>query len=326
LAVSDSRIERVYGAAISRVVKPGDVVLDLGGGFGRRAVHACRSGAARVFSVQPASTADVARAVVDANQCRDRVEIISDLPAAAPWFDQLAVVIAETGGDLPIHGASLSRYHRRGCPWPRTASTIPRRETLRAAIVSAPALLAKHLRPWQTLGRRWDMSVPLRMAQNVWSAGALAADQFATEPIAWATVEHEHAPAIPAGIEAVLEWHVESSRDAHGIAVWPAVELAEGLVIGNEPGTFVAADGYAYFPWPAPVTLAAGDGIAVTLRAEPLATGWESCLWNWSTTVTGVGLPAPGGRRFVQSNFLGSLDLIATAAGLSAAVARAENK
>jgi hypothetical protein len=135
-----------------------------------------------------------------------------------------------------------------------------------------------------------------------------------------------HAPAIPAGIEAVLEWHVESSRDAHGIAVWPAVELAEGLVIGNEPGTFVAADGYAYFPWPAPVTLAAGDGIAVTLRAEPLATGWESCLWNWSTTVTGVGLPAPGGRRFVQSNFLGSLDLIATAAGLSAAVARAENK
>jgi protein arginine N-methyltransferase 1 len=324
--VSDSGIERAYAAAIRRVVKPGDVVLDLGGGFGRRAVAACRCGAARVFSVQPASTADVARAVLAANQCADRVEVIHDVPSGAPWLDAVTVVIAESGGGLPMHGASLSRYQRHGPPWPRTASTIPRREVLHAAIVSAPDLLSRHLGPWETLGRRWDMSVPQRMAQNSWSACVLDSDQFLTEPIAWATVDYADVAVIASRISALLEWRVGAGREGHGVAVWPAVELAEGVVMGNEPGTFVAAIGHAYFPWPEPVVLATGDRVTVALRAEPLATGWESCLWNWSTTVTGVGHPAPGGRRFVQSTFLGSLDLLASAAGLSAEAVRAEKK
>jgi protein arginine N-methyltransferase 1 len=324
--VSDSGIERAYAAAIARVVKPGDVVLDLGGGFGRRAVRACRCGAARVFSVQPGSTTGIARAVLAANQCGHRVEVIDDVPAGAPWLDGVNVVIAESRGGLPIHGASLSRYGRHGSPWPRGASTIPRREVLRAAIVSAPDLLAKHLGPWDTLGRRWDMSVPRRMAQNAWSACALDASQFLTEPIDWATVDYADAAAIATGISAFLEWRVEAGREGHGVAVWPAVELAEGIVMGNEPGTFVAAIGHAYFPWPEPVALVTGDRVAVRLGAEPLAKGWESCLWNWTTTVTGVGHPAPGGRRFVQSTFLGSLDVLATTAGLSAAAARAEKK
>jgi protein arginine N-methyltransferase 1 len=324
--VSDSGIERAYASAIRRVVKPGDVVLDLGGGFGRRAVAACRCGAARVFSVQPASTTAVASDVVAANQCADRVEVILDLPAGAAWLDAVTVVLAESGGGPPIHGASLSRYQRHGSPWPRAASTIPRREILRAAIVRAPELLARHLRPWEALGRRWDMSVPRRMAQNVWSACALEADQFLTEPTAWATIDYADATGIPAAISAALEWRIGAGREGHGLAVWPAVELAEGVVMTNEPGTFVAAIGHAYFPWPEAVILAPGDRVAVTLRAEPLAMGWESCLWNWTTTVTGVGHPAPGGRRFVQSTFLGSLDLLASAAGLSAEAVRAEKK
>jgi protein arginine N-methyltransferase 1 len=324
--VSDPGIERAYAAGISRVVKRGDVVLDLGGGFGRRAVHACRCGAARVFSVQSGSTADVARAVLAANQCADRVEVIDDVPSGAPWLDAVTVVIAESGGGLPMHGASLSRYQRHGPPWPRAASTIPRREILRAAIVRAPELLARHVRPWEALGRRWDMSVPRRMAQNVWSACALEADQFLTEPTAWATIDYADATGIPAAISTALGWRIGAGREGHGVAVWPAVELAEGVVMTNEPGTFVAAIGRAYFPWPEPVVLATGDRVTVTLRAEPLATGWESCLWNWSTTVTGVGHPAPGGRRFVQSTFLGSLDLLAAAATLSATAVRAEKK
>jgi len=325
-AVSDSGIERAYAAAIARVVKPGDVVLDLGGGFGRRAVRACRCGAARVFSVQSGSTAGVARAVLAANQCADRVEVIDDVPASAPWLDAVNVVIAESGGGPPIHGASLSRYQHHGSLWPRGASTIPRREILRAAIVNAPDVLARHVAPWETLGRRWNLSVPRRMAQNAWSPCAFDAGQFLTEPIAWATVDYSDMAVIASKISARLEWRVEAGREGHGVAVWPAVELADGIVMGNEPGTFVAAIGHAYFPWPEPVVLATGDRVTVTFRAEPLATGWESCLWNWSTTVTGVGHPAPGGRRFVQSTFLGSLDLLAAAATLSATAARAEKK
>jgi hypothetical protein len=119
-----------------------------------------------------------------------------------------------------------------------------------------------------------------------------------------------------------LNWSIESPRDAHGVAIWSTVELAEDLVLGGGPGTVVAA----FFPWPEVVRLATDDRVALTLGATALAQGWESCLWNWTTTVAGVGHPSTGGRRFVQSTFLGSVDLLSTRAGLSGAGPRAEKE
>jgi protein arginine N-methyltransferase 1 len=318
--VADSVVERAYGAAIARVVKSGDVVLDLGGAFGRRAVRACRQGAARVYTVQPKSIADVARSVVRDNGCVDRVDVIDDLTPDASWLDAVSVVIAEAPGDLPLHGASLTRDPRRS--WPARATTIPRRETLSAAIVSRPDLLARHLAPWESLGRRWDVSVPKRMAQNMWSACTIEQGQLATAPVTWATIDYAQACTPSPTLHGALSWSIESPREAHGIAIWPTVELAEGVTIGNGAGTFVAA----FFPWPEPVRLVPGDCAALTLEARPLAKGWESCLWNWTTTVAGVGHPTPGGRMFVQSTFFGSLDLLAIHAGLSGAGSGAEKE
>lgn len=323
--MSDAAIERAYNAAIARVVRPGDIVLDLGGGFGRRAVRACQHGAVRAYTVQPEATAEIARAVVRDNGCADRVDVIETLPAGAAWLATISVVIAEDPGGSPLHGASLTRFGLgSAAPWPTGAVTIPRREDLSVAIVEAPDLYARHTRPWDDIGR-WDLSLARRLALNSPSACAPTASQLLTAPRSWGTV-HYGAAARPRGLTAVLDLTIERAGCGHGIVIWPLVDLADSATIGNSPGTDVAPIAQSFFPWLEAVPLSAGDRATVELRVEPLARGFESCLWNWTTTVQGVGGSAVGGRRFVQSTFLGSLELLTAAPALSAPGDRAEKK
>ena len=50
-----------YEAAISRAVRPGDIVLDLGCGPGIMAMLACQAGARRVYAIDTNSVVDFGR-------------------------------------------------------------------------------------------------------------------------------------------------------------------------------------------------------------------------------------------------------------------------
>lgn len=70
--------DAVYDAAIRRVVRPGDHVLDIGSGSGLLAMMAARAGAARVISCESnPAIADIARDIVAQNGYADRVTILS---------------------------------------------------------------------------------------------------------------------------------------------------------------------------------------------------------------------------------------------------------
>src|SRR5438552_2508186 len=87
--LADSVRTNAFAEAIARVVRPGDVVLDLGSGSGVLAILAARAGARKVFAIEQGHMADVATMVVANNGCRDRVEVLHarshdvDLPERA---------------------------------------------------------------------------------------------------------------------------------------------------------------------------------------------------------------------------------------------------
>ena len=56
-----------FRRAIDSVVRPGDVVLDVGAGSGTLSVFAARAGAARVYAVEQTSVAVLAQDLIAAN-------------------------------------------------------------------------------------------------------------------------------------------------------------------------------------------------------------------------------------------------------------------
>src|SRR5215813_5909517 len=77
-----------YERALRQVVRPGDVVLDIGAGTGILALLAARLGAARVHAVESMPIAAAARALARANGLGDRVVVheadLREMPAVEP--------------------------------------------------------------------------------------------------------------------------------------------------------------------------------------------------------------------------------------------------
>ena len=74
--VSDRPRTNAFAAAIREVVRPGDVVLDVGTGTGILAMLAAKAGARKVYAVDATDIAQVATDLVKANGLSDQVQVL----------------------------------------------------------------------------------------------------------------------------------------------------------------------------------------------------------------------------------------------------------
>src|SRR5436190_5137183 len=135
--IEDSVRTNAYAEAIARVVRAGDVVLDLGSGSGVLAILACRAGAQRVYAIEQGHMADVAVMLAANNGCGDRVEVIHERSFDVELPERADVLITETLGNLgfdeEIVPAVIDIRERLLTSAPRV---IPARVALLAAPVS----------------------------------------------------------------------------------------------------------------------------------------------------------------------------------------------
>src|SRR5690349_935226 len=96
-----------YLRALKEVVRPGQVVIDLGAGFGYFALIACRLGAKRVYAIEPAASISLLPELAAKNGFADRVVCIQDLSTRTTLPELADVVIADIRGVLPMIRGSL---------------------------------------------------------------------------------------------------------------------------------------------------------------------------------------------------------------------------
>ena len=96
-----------FRRAIDSVVRPGDIVLDVGAGSGILSVFAARAGAARVYAVERTSVAVLAQELAAANGAADIVQVIHGDVMDVELPERVDVIVSEWLGGFGIDEGML---------------------------------------------------------------------------------------------------------------------------------------------------------------------------------------------------------------------------
>ena len=286
--LSDRVRTLAFRDAIRQIVKPGDVVVDLGSGSGILAFFAAEAGAARVYAIERQHTADVAALLARHNRYHDRVVLLHEYSLKATVPERADVLVTETLGNFgleeQIAGLTLDARERYLTP---DAILIPQRVALFAVPVDLPEMFERHIDWWSEPRYGVDLK-PLRtFASNTVYAADVSGRAHLAEPqrlidLDLRTIESSDA-AGHAGFVATRDGTL------HGFAGWFEATLAPGIVISN-PAPHDTHWQQAFLPIEHPVTIRTGDRIELDLETH------DGRAWRWRGRATG--------REFDQTTWL----------------------
>jgi protein arginine N-methyltransferase 1 len=261
-----------YRAAIEAVVRPGDVVVDLGCGTGILSFFACQAGARRVYAIDELPVIELARVVARDNGFDDRITFVNQSSFDATIPEPVDVLVTETIGNNGFDEQIVSAAAHAKRTWLREGAVIiPGMVELRGAPVEAPALHDAHAL-WLGKPHGVDYARLHGYAMNAFHAMVIEPSQLLAGGAALAAVViGEDVPSIRGSAEYVVE------RDGmlHGLGVWFRAELAHGIGITNEPPNPCRSWKQSFFPVATPIAVHRGEVVSVTVHTH------DGLEWRW---------------------------------------------
>jgi len=281
-----------FRRAIDSVVRPGDIVLDVGAGSGILSMFAARAGAARVYAVEQTTVAVLARQLAAANGFDDVVTVIQDDILDIEPPERVDVIVSEWLGGFGIDEGMLAPVIAARDRWLKPRGTmIPRTVTAWTALVHDRYLddMVKFLRggPY---GLSFDELAEKTVNEVLYSGTFrhLGAADRRSEPSPLWTTESDLIPLEqalgPHQAETFLRVHTHGTANALGL--WFSAELAPGVSLSVGPGDRPTHWGMTTAPLSSPVELSPGMVVRARVRtapARPVGT-WTS----WAIALPGV--------------------------------------
>ncbi len=271
--LSDRVRTLAFRDAIHQLVKPGDVVVDLGSGSGILAFFAAEAGAARVYAIEKQHIADVASLVARHNRYHDRVVLLHEYSLKTTVPERANVLITETLGnfglDEQIAGLTIDARERYLMP---DAILIPQRVVLSAVPVELLEMFERHIEWWGESRYGVDLK-PLRtFASNTVYAADVSERAHLAAPATMVDIDLRTIETSDAAGKAVFI----ATRDGvlHGFAGWFAATIAPGIVISN-PAPHDTHWQQAFLPVEHPVEIKRGDQIELELQTH------DGRAWRW---------------------------------------------
>lgn len=263
-----------WRAGIRAVVRPGDVVLDLGAGMGILSLFACEAGAGRVYAVESAPSAELARLVAASNGLAERIVCLHGRSQDVALPEPADVLVTDTTETLGLNGQLLSAVidARRRLLRPG-ARLLPSEIELRVAPVEAPRAYGYLVDVWATDFRGFDLAAVRPFAANNKQPAALDAEALLAVPASLGSVDL--ATASEPSFAGRVRMTATRAGTMHGLAGWFAARLADGIALTNDPREATVGYGQALLPLAEPLALKAGDELDVEVST------YDGREWSW---------------------------------------------
>ena len=282
-----------FRRAIDAMVRPGDIVLDVGAGSGILSVFAARAGAARVYAVERTTVAVLAQELAAANGIAEIVRVIHGDVMEIELPERVDLIVSEWLGGFGIDEGMLVPVIAARDRWLEPGGVmVPRSVTAWAALVHDRHLgeTVEFLRdnPYDV---RLDGLVEMTVNEISYSGTFrhLTADDRRSEPgRLWTTdadlISLEQAQA-PHEAETLLQ--VSAHGRANALALWFTADLAPGVALSVGPDDPPTHWGMTTAPLRSPVELTPDMVVRARVRtalARPAGT-WTS----WAIAMPGAG-------------------------------------
>ncbi len=283
----DAIRNEAYRRALTQVVKPGHVVLDMGAGTGILSIFAARAGARKVFAVERTDITAVARRIIASNHLEDRIEVMQSDLEDVDLPEQVDVILSEWMGGLGVDENMLAPLVIARDRWLKPGGIIvPGRVT--AMLAPAHVLdLEEGLDHWRSRPHGVDLSVIAGITANETFAtqAELELDDLIAKPQIMWTHDAYTCSLEEADRSFQTKLRFEAARDGKisGFATWFTADMAEGITLTNAVGAPATHWGRLLFPITETIAVAKGTRIEVELRCEPSAPG--SCEFYWATRI-----------------------------------------
>jgi protein arginine N-methyltransferase 1 len=276
--LGDSARVNAFDVAIRAIVKPGDLVLDLGTGTGILAMLACRAGARRVYALEAGDMTLVAKELLKANGFGDRIKVLQGRSEDVHLPERVDVIVGEiignVGFDEGIVGSFIDARERHLKPG---GTLIPRRVEIVAAPVTIPDGVRSKLEFWEQSPHGLNYAQVRRYAAQQLYATELKPEMLLADPKPIFAVDLWDRTELFA--EGTARYTFASSARVEALGAWFRSELAPDHWLSNAPPNVVPNWSLGLFPICEPITVPAGTTIDVRLST------YDGQIWRWQVFV-----------------------------------------
>lgn len=283
--LDDETRTRAFLRAIAKVVRPGDVVADLGAGTGILSFAARRAGAARVYAIERGPIARVGEAIGRENGV-DEVVWLEKHSRDVVLREEVDVIVSECLGVLGAGGTMMqavadlrARHLRPG------GAVVPNAVSIFAAPVESPR---DHwwVEAWskRRYGLSWGAAAELarnNMYNTVVEPRALLA------PAASITTIDLSRGTFDGRFHGGAETPARRAGTIHGFAAWFEAELAPGVRLATGPGKKPTVWRQVFLPLEAPLRVRRGEPVRFELTMTPAPSPADVAYVDWSGEVAG---------------------------------------
>lgn len=222
-----------YQKAIQALVRPGDVVIDVGAGTGVMSLFAARAGARKVYAIESTPIARLAERIVAANGGSDVIEVIEADASSVELPEKADLIVTECMGNFVYSDAMLGVLADCRRLLKPDGRVCPRRITVHLG----PTFLAPIFGEfgfWEKPRYDIDFSLARDSAVNdTYAIQCPTAKLLCAQPAFFGEIRPTE--PVPAADHAVT-FTVERAGPIDTVLGWFDAELADGVLLQTGPG------------------------------------------------------------------------------------------